>query len=325
MRIIIVSPYDLDTSGGVQAQALGLEVGLTKRGHSVTAVGPKHVRNIRANGSVAPISLSRRDWSHVQSIVSESDVVHVHEPFMPVVSWAALKASRPTVATFHADPSRLVRLAYTAAGSVLRRSLGDAFVAAVSPVAASAIAKFANPVLIPNGIHLPSAQYDKVRGSLVFLGRDDPRKGLDVLLAAWPGIARRHSHAQLTVVGIVDRPAIEGVTFAGFVNEAEKERILGRSQIMIAPQTSGESFGITVAEGMAAGCLVVASDLPAFRFVTDGLGRIFRAGDRDQLSSVVGDVLDRLVIDPQPIRQSSQRFSWEYVLDAYEEAYRSVT
>ena len=111
----------------------------------------------------------------------------------------------------------------------------------------------------------------------MFLGRDDPRKGLDVLLEAWTTVHAQHDQAQLTVIGRVERPPQPGVTFVGFADEREKERLLSQAEIMVAPQIGGESFGITVAEGLAAGCQVIASDLPAFAYVLDGVGTTLSA------------------------------------------------
>lgn len=323
MRIALVSPYDLDVSGGVQAQVLGLREELAERNHDVVAVGPTSSVGWRANGSVAPISLSPRELGRVKGRVSNADVVHIHEPFVPFVGWGALRTRRPTVATFHADPSRLVRAIYSAAGVGVERMLSNiAVVTAVSPVAASVLR--CEPDIIPNGIVLPPPPGTKVRGSVVFLGRDDPRKGLDVLLEAWSTVRARHDHAQLTVIGRVERPPQPGVTFAGFVDEREKARLLGQAEIMVAPQTGGESFGITVAEGLAAGCQIIASDLPAFAHVLGGVGTLFKRGHAAELAVLL---VDRLGNDAHEsvFQRSYDRgaiFGWNRVADLYESAYR---
>jgi len=328
MKVAVVSPYDLETSGGVQAQVLGISAGLRARDHDVVAIGPAgHVSRIPSNGSVAPISLDPRDWSRVREQLATYDVLHIHEPLMPLVSWSALTSRLPSVVTFHADASRAVRRLYSVAARPLKRLLGDVVVTAVSPVAASAISPFAKPRIIPNGIRIPKQHPQKTPNSLVVLGRDDPRKGLDVLLQAWPAVFQAHPHAHLTVVGRVERPAMDGVTFAGFVNEDEKDRILGTSRIMVAPQVSGESFGITLAEGMAAGCLVVASDLPAFRFVTNGRGILFEAGDALQLAKKLNEAMEVDVsseLSEDEIRTSAGRFSWDLVLNDYIDAYEAA-
>ena len=328
MKVAIISPYDLGTSGGVQAQVLGITAGLEARGHDVVAIGPAgHISRIPSNGSVAPISLDPRDWQRIRRQLTTCDVLHIHEPLMPLVSWSALTTRMPSVATFHADASKAVRRLYSVVARPVKRLLADAVVTAVSPVASSAISAFAEARIIPNGIRVPKEQPQKGAQSLVVLGRDDPRKGLDVLLRAWPAVFRVHPHARLSVVGRVERPAMDGVTFTGFVNEAEKERILGTSRIMVAPQISGESFGITLAEGMAAGCLVVASNLPAFRFVLNGHGILFDAGDAEQLAKALIQLLEVGTapgLSDGEIRASAGRFSWDLVLDAYLNTYETA-
>ena len=92
---------------------------------------------------------------------------------------------------------------------------------------------------------------------IVFLGRcDEPRKGLDILLAALRQLDRQ---VRVTVVGEGRNRALPGIEFTGRVTEVQKEQILGRADIYVAPNTGGESFGIVLVEAMAAGCAVVAS------------------------------------------------------------------
>jgi phosphatidylinositol alpha-mannosyltransferase len=207
----------------------------------------------------------------VADAVATADVVHVHEPFMPMVSLGAvLAASPPVVGTFHADPGTFARNAYRIAEPVVRKVTKRLAVAtAVSDVAASAVPAITDMRIIPNGIDLDdyAATEGPVPGRVVFVGRDDPRKGLDVLLQAWPRILRDVPGASLRIIG-ADRPSgPAGVTFLGRLDEATKRVELGRAAVVVAPNTGGESFGIVVLEAMAAGKAIVAADLKAFRGV----------------------------------------------------------
>ena len=323
MRIALVSPYDLTIAGGVGAQVVGLASELSGRGHETEMFGPTTSMRWRANGSVANISLNPRDALRLRQELAAFDVVHIHEPFMPMVGWAALGARAAQVVTFHADPTMRVRRLYQRGARIANRALGIAPVTAVSPVAASAVAAFSSPIIIPNGLPVPQTVSGKVDRSVVFLGRDDPRKGLDVLLGAWPRVHARHPDAHLAVIGDVSRPPMEGVTFFGFATEHDKLQHLGDSDIMVAPQTGGESFGITVAEGMAAGCRLVASDLPAFDFVLGAQGHRFQRGDVEGLTQSLLRALAHVPIaeEREKIRKASERFSWATVTDAYESQY----
>jgi len=64
--------------------------------------------------------------------------------------------------------------------------------------------------------------------------------------------------------------------------------------VFCAPNTGGESFGMVLAEAMAAGAPVVASDLDAFRSVLRGgrAGELFATGDAADLARAVGRLLD---------------------------------
>jgi phosphatidylinositol alpha-mannosyltransferase len=182
-------------------------------------------------------------------------------------------------------------------------------------------------VIVPNAIDV--AAYDlpvgRVARRVAFLGRDEPRKGLDLLLEAWPRIRERHPSAELIVIGVDRVGPPPGVKFVGRVSDSEKRRFLASSAVFVAPNTGGESFGIVVAEAMAAGCAVVASDLPAFRLVLEDNGLLVPVGDVTALADAVNGVLDdeaELARLGAAAREAVKRFDWSKVLDAYRDCYR---
>ncbi len=306
MRVALVCPYDLGKPGGVQDQVAMLARWLAHEGHDPVVVGPGRdgpeaavlvgaTVTIPANRSAAPISVDPRVVTRVRKAVDGADVVHVHEPFMPAVSLAAtLTGSAPTVGTFHADaPSWARRL--LASGRVITRSLASRLdvVTAVSEVARSSVGVLPSVRIIPNGLDLarfgPSA---KEPSSVVFLGRDDKRKGLSVLLRAWPRVREQHPSAHLRVVGASRDTEMAGVDFLGRVSEETKVSVLASSGIAVAPNTGGESFGIVIVEAMASGCAVVATALPAFISVLGGAGELVEVGDSDGLAERIVSLLD---------------------------------
>lgn len=338
MRIGIVCPYDLGTSGGVQQLSIELAERLRRAGDEVKLVGPGRnptsirtggVIRVRANRSAVSLSISPATFPRMRRLLSQADVVHVHEPFIPLTGWAGLSLGRPTVATFHADPAGWARWLYRAAAPLGAGALSGAVLTAASPVAASALpAEWGEVEVIPNAIdvasyHLP---VERVAKRVVFLGRDDRRKGLSVLLAAWPAVRRRHPEAELVVMG-ARRPPIEGVDFRGPVSEEEKRTTLASAAVMVAPNLGGESFGIVLAEAMAAGCAVVASDLPAFRAVLGDSGRMVPPGDDGALADALTGMLDRPAHTAslgEAARRSSRRFDWSRVVSLYRAAYESA-
>ena len=279
MRVAIVSPYSFDHFGGVQDQAAQLGSWLREAGHDAWVVAPGsggpdgtiHVGaavSVPANRSRAPITLDPRAVGRVRAAVAGADVVHVHEPFMPITSLAALIGSKvPIVGTFHADPGGLARAVYRGASWPLRRLAGRLAVAtAVSPVAAASVERLVDLRLIPNGVDVDAYRDDLPKANrALFIGRDERRKGLQQLLLAWPLIRARVPEAELRVVGAERTSGPAGVTFLGRVDEESKRTELAEASVMCAPNTGGESFGIVLVEAMASGCAVVASDIPAFR------------------------------------------------------------
>ncbi|MFO7547629.1 MAG: glycosyltransferase family 4 protein [Acidimicrobiia bacterium] len=336
MRIAVVCPYDLGLPGGVQHQVLGLVERFRVGGDVAWAIGPGCPPDrgettggsvtIPANGSASPVAIDPRAWPRVRRALRSADVVHVHEPFIPVVSPAALGAGPPVVVTFHADPARWMRTAYRVAAPIGSRLLGTSVRTAVSEVAAAALPASWGPVeIIPNAIDVGGfpSDPDRAPGRVVFVGRDDPRKGLDVLLAAWPAVRAAVPSAELRVVG-AERPPQSGIAFLGRMAEMEKRGELASAAVAVAPNLGGESFGIVVAEAMAAACAVVASDLPAFRAVLGGAGRLVPPGDQIALAEAIVDLLrspDERSGLAAAARRSVARYDWTVVAGAYRDAY----
>lgn len=306
MRVALVCPYDLGKPGGVQDQVAMLARWLATRGHDPVVIGPGkdgpepsvlvgRTVTIRANRSSAPVSIDPRVVTRVRKAIEGADVVHVHEPFMPVVSLAAtLTTSIPTVGTFHADaPSWARRI--LASGRIVTRSMASRLdvVTAVSDVARSSVGVLADVRIIPNGLDIARfGASKKDPSSVVFVGRDDKRKGLSVLLEAWSRVREHHPSAHLRVVGASRDTEIAGVEFLGRVSEETKASVLASSGIAVAPNTGGESFGIVIVEAMASGCAVIASALPAFISVLGGAGELVAVGDVDGLAGRIVTLLD---------------------------------
>jgi phosphatidylinositol alpha-mannosyltransferase len=247
---------------------------------------------------------------------------------MPLVSLFATHSGPPVVATFHAAPGSAARLGYRMMGPVLDRLLGrTTVVTAVSSTAASALPSSLPVEVIPNGLDVDGFRTDTPRhdSRLVFLGRDEPRKGLDILVEAWPAIRRDRPDAELVVIGA--RRDLDGIQWLGRVDEEEKVRALASAAVYVAPQTGGESFGIVLVEAMAAGTAVVASNLDAFVAVAEGAARFVPVGDSGALANAVVELLDdgsergRLAAAGQRI---AARHDWSVVGAAYREVYARV-
>lgn len=338
MRIGLVCPYDLSQPGGVQTQVLGLAKTLRGMGEQVSVIGPGlgsgvpgvdlgATASVPGNRSKAPISLDPRLGKVIEVVGRDLDLLHVHEPLMPTASLLGLRAGPPVVATFHADPGKLVRRIYATSGRAFAAVLGDRVRAltAVSATAASALPDGVDVTIVPNGVDTSGMRVRAERDPrlVVFLGRDEPRKGLKYLLRAWPTIREAVPDAHLTVMG-ADR-GIEGIDWLGPVDDETKVEVLNRAAVLVAPNIGGESFGIVLVEGMAAGAAVVASDIAAFRDVGSTAARYFKVRDVSALADAVTTVLrddpDRSAMSSRGIERAAD-FDWSVVAESYLTIYR---
>ncbi len=307
MKVGLVSPYDLGRPGGVQDQVVRLAGWLRDAGHEPRVVGPGTegpdgavllgpTTVVAANRAKTPIRLDPRIGRQLTAALSDVDVIHVHEPLMPAVSPAALRVDGPAkVATLHADPPGWVRSLYRHGRSGVRLAVRNAAViTAVSPIAGSSIDGVVEYRIIPNGIDVSRYKTGpKTPGKVAFLGRDDERKGLPVLLEAWRTVREAVPDATLSVLGALRDQPMAGVEFFGWVGDEEKEAELGSASVFCAPNLGGESFGIVVAEAMASGCAIVASTIPAFEHVAGPTARFVAPGDSDELAGqIIGLLLD---------------------------------
>ena len=332
MRVGLVCPYTWDVPGGVQQHIRDLAEALIGLGHEVSVISPAdddkplpeyvvpagRAVPVPYNGSVARLAFGFLSASRVRRWVKEGafDVLHVHEPAAPSLSLLACwVADGPIVATVHtATPrSRVMHASAPALRTALEKVNGWI---AVSEAARTTLVEHTggDAVLIPNGVTVrryekasPLAGWPGAGGALGFLGRmDEPRKGLDVLLRAFEMLAARRPGLRLLIAGPgdadnavekVSAPLRERVIMLGQVSEDDKARVYHSVDVFCAPNTGGESFGIVLAEAMAAGAPIVASDLDAFRQVLRGgrAGELFETGDPDALAEAAGRLLD----DPQ--------------------------
>jgi len=340
MRIGLISPYDLGRHGGVQDQVLQLGKWLDEEGHDVVVAGPGtgpagtvslgDATVITVNGAAAPIRLDPKVGSAIAAATPGCDVVHVHEPLMPMVGLAAGRLrDTALVGTFHADPSPTVRNLYRWTRPAIRRIVRRFDVlTAVSPVAAGAVDPFARTVEVPNAIDMRRFEPSPgVARRVAFLGRDDPRKGLDVLLRAWPTVMSQVPDAELVVAAGGRSEDLEGARFIGAVDDEAKRRLLADAAVFCAPNLGGESFGIILTEAMASHCAVIASALPAFAHVLADTGVLVKPGDADGLAqsliTLLGDA-DRTGRLQAAGFERVRRFDRTSVLGAYVDTYETA-
>jgi phosphatidylinositol alpha-mannosyltransferase len=343
----VLAPYDPDDAlarrlhRGARPQRCEPPEGFVSLGRTFGLPANGAVSNITGSpGAIFTLRRELRDGGY--------DVAHVHEPIVPVICWDALLSSGdlPLVGTFHTYSENPITNGIAAVPLGGRRRVNRLRVRiAVSEAAAWTARRFygGRYRIVPNGVHLDdvaeiSAEPTPADGPLplriLFVGQAVERKGLPVLLRAFEAL-RDHVPATLTLVGAsveevahmtLDDRCIRAL---GKVSEPRKLAELARADVLCAPSLGGESFGMVITEGLAAGTPVLASDIPGYRDVLrDGLdGQLVPAGDPLALA----EALRRLALDPvrrarmsAAARERAERFAWPHVaaevLDCYEQA-----
>ena len=359
MKVGIVVPYSWSFWGAVvehaelQAEALrglGVEtrtiMGNDPPGQFTRALHPRVGRDgppppdvipvgrsaiVPANASLPNIILGPRSVRRVKRALVEEqfDLIHVHEPLTPVLAIGALAMTRsPVVATFHASGE----LGWTRIGMPVWGFLLDRIDAriAVSERSRATAERYApgKYEVIPNGVLIPpEADPSGRKHRILFVGRQEGRKGLPVMLRAWPEIHRR-TGARLRVIGadplavrlLMARQRIPetGIDALGFLPQEELTRELLSAKALAAPSLGGESFGMVLTRAFACATPVVASDIEGYREVmTPETGLSIPAGDPSALAGALADLLAdeerRCRFGAAARRVAEERYSWDEV------------
>ncbi len=325
MRIALVTPYSLDVPGGVGTHVLGLARWLREQGHDAFVVAPGErvvdagvpVRLLgRAtplpfNGSTARLALAPAQARAARAAAATADDVHVHEPLTPGAAFAVGALGPVLRARAALLPRDRVSLAVSEAAAATARA-----------------ATGVTPEVVPNAIELPALSTQRSasasrpahgagRPMVLFLGRDEPRKGFPVFAE----VARSGVDAEFVAVG--PTTPTPGVSVLGAVSDAERARLLSAATVLVAPNLAGESFGLVLVEALAHGAAVLASDLPAFRAVVDdpAVARFFPPGAATAATAGLRELL-ATPPDPALTRAAAAPYAWDSVgprvLRAYE-------
>jgi len=367
----IVVPFSWSFWGAVlehaelKAEALrtrGLEVkiiiGNDPPGTFTRALHPRHGRHddpppdvipvgrtviVPANGSLPNIVLSPSVPFKLRRVFAEErfDVLHLHEPMTPAICVAALAVAKcALVGTWHAAGGLgWMRMGLHFWGFLLERIDHRIAVSEQARVSVQRWLPKWDFEVIPNGVLIPPAADPATReNSIVFIGRHDPRKGMPVLLKAWPEIHRR-TDARLRLVGADPlavqlllarhRVAHEGIDVLGFLPQEDLTRELLATKVLAAPSIGMESFGMVLTRAFACAVPVVASDIPGYRAVmTDETGVLVPPGDpaalADALVGLLEDEPQRRSLGEHARQLALERYSWATIAERLEQIYEDV-
>ena len=370
MKVGIVVPFSWSFWGAVlehaelQAEALrarGLDakivIGNDPPGTFTRALHPRHGRHddpppevipvgrtviVPANGSLPNIVLSPKVPFTLKKVFAREqfDVLHLHEPMTPAVCVAALAVAKcALVATWHAAGGLgWMRFGLPAWGFLVHRI--DHRIA-VSEQARGSAQRWlpAEYEVIPNGVLIPPAADPANREhTVVFIGRHDPRKGMPVLLKAWPEVHRR-TGARLRLIGadplavglLLARHRVpnDGIAVLGFLPQEDLTRELLSAKALAAPSMGQESFGMVLTRAFACAVPVVASDIPGYRAVmTEETGLLVPPGDAAALAEALIGLLEdeprRRALGESARRLAVERYSWGTIAERLEQIYREV-
>ena len=298
---------------------------------------------VPANASLPNIVLSPSSPFRLWGVLEQErfDVLHLHEPMTPTICMAALTQARcPVVATWHAAG----RLGWMKYGLPLWGFLMERIDhrIAVSEQARISVDRWlpGEYEIIPNGVLIPpAADAGSRENHIVFIGRHDPRKGMPVLLRAWPEIHRR-TGARLRLIGadplavrlLLSRLSVtdEGIDILGWVSSERRTEELLTAKALVAPSVGMESFGLILAEAFACATPVVASAIPGYEaVVTEETGLLVPPGDHAALAGAVTELLEdedrRQRMGTAARTLAEERYSWEDIGRRLLEIYERVS
>jgi phosphatidylinositol alpha-mannosyltransferase len=306
---------------------------------------------IYSSGSFARITAGWRLRRQLRDLFrrEQIDVVHIHGGLAPTFGiigpLAAADSGLPVVATFHSwfAKSRALRFWRRQAQWMLGYHAANI---AVSQPVVEAHARYVNAEweIIPNGVDTaffqPNGRYPAdplaQQPRLLFLGRLDPRNGLETVLRAMPAVLERFPDASLAVAGDgplrplyerLARPVADRVQFLGRVN-GNRPEVYGSADLYLCPTTKA-SFGITLLEAMASGTPLVVSDITGFRELVGG-GEEAVLVDTSDADAWARAAID-LLADPQRRAEmrtaglaKAQTFAWPRIAEQVFAVYERV-
>ena len=297
---------------------------------------------VPANGSLPNIILSPRAIFRIRRVLERErfDVLHLHEPMTPVTCISVLAmATAPIVATHHASGDLgYMKLGIPAWGFLASRI--DVRIAVSEKARDSAHRWLPGEYeIVPNGVLIPDATDPAGREHTVtFAGRQETRKGLQVLLRAWPEI-RRRTGARLQICGsdplavrlLLTRLRVsdEGIDILGFLPQEELTGLLGRTKALVAPSLGGESFGMVLTRAFACALPVVASDIPGYREVTTAETSVTVPPDEpaalaDAVTGLLADEPRRVAMGSAARALAIERYAWPDIAQRLEAIYERV-
>lgn len=346
MKILMIITEAPPIMSGVARVADEITRRLRAAGHEVDVLSSRDIPRLEL-GEVRLSSMLWKGSRHVLWRARKYDIIHVHGPaptfselalLYAVAGWAG--RGPWVVYTHHCEIElqghALLCAAYNIGHRLLSR-LADHVVTS-TPSYARSFEPFVPPErisVIPWGVNSGSAVATKLAGlNVLYVGQLRPYKGLDVLLRA----AQLVPEAAITVIGgghreqhyrrLAEELGLQNVRFLGRASDTEMRQAYEQAHTLVLPSlTRAEAFGLVLLEGMAAGCVPIASQLPGLTDVVEAVGTTFPPGDVAALAAALQGLLN----DPErtarlglEARRRAEQFTWDLTAAAYERLFRDM-
>ena len=289
IKVLLVTPYSFQKYGGVQNQVNLIEEYLSSHDEyevKVFAYGKTEsldsnkVFNIPFNSSISSVLLFPNRKLLLEYIYW-ADVVHVHEPFVPLLFWK-LPKNKKYIFTHHASLGVIITNILSIIYKFFRYRSISSYVS--KSAESNALALNSEPVLIPNMIKINQhISFNKNQGYL-FIGRQETRKNYSFFV-------KLSNHKQFTnklFYAITNKDKSDkNITIFKNPTDEFKNEIFSKTNIYLALNTKSESFGITLLEAVNNGNLVISSDLISFINVLPNSHIVYKNNNFDSLCNVL--------------------------------------
>ena len=289
IKVLLVTPYSFQKYGGVQNQVNLIEDYLSSHEEfevKVFAYGKtksldsNKVFNIPFNSSVSSVLLFP-NRKLLLDYIDWADVVHVHEPFVPIFFWK-LPKNKKYIFTHHASLGRIITNILSIVYKSFRYRSISTYVS--KSAESNALSLNSEPVLIPNMIKInPNISFNKRQGYL-FIGRQESRKNYSFFVK----LSNNELFTNKLFYAVTNKDiSHKNITIFKNPTDEFKIEIFGKTNIYLALNTKSESFGITLLEAVNNGNLVISSDLISFINVLPNSHIVYKNNNFDSLCNVL--------------------------------------
>ena len=289
IKVLLITPYSFKKYGGVQNQVNLIEEYLSSRAEyevKVFAYGKTEsldsnkVFNIPFNSSISSVLLFP-NRKLLLDYIDWADVVHVHEPFIPLFFWK-LPKNKYYIFTHHASLGTIITKILSIIYRFFRYKSISTYVSKSAET--NALSLNNEPILIPNMIKInQNISFNNNQGYL-FIGRQESRKNYNFFVKL-----SNQKHFSSKLFYSVTNKDRSDINITSFKNPSDqlKNEIFSKTNIYLALNTKSESFGITLLEAVNNGNLVISSDLTSFINVLPNSHIVYKNKDFESLCNVI--------------------------------------